>query len=359
MNAKMTSFFLCVSLLFMMACKETDTTQSSIRPVRTGKPVLYEKGKKNISLPASINELRETKLSFRVGGPLLQLYDIKGAYVKKGQLVAKIDPRDFNLAVEATQSQYELAKIEYERYKNLKETETVAKSVFDKVETTYKLAKTNCDKAVNALADVEMVAPFSGYIYNVFVNNYEMVQPGQPILSFIDMSMYEVNAWIPVDEAIDVNKDCSFSCIVTVGEHKVRLSGTLKEIGTKTSFSKQSLPITVIVNPPDTLKLSAGMTTFLEINKNLKNNNASFTIPSSAIFTKDNEPYIWIYDNNTSTVSARKVTTGDLLSNNSIEVKGGIMGDEDIVTAGVHYLFDGQEVKKMKEFSQSNIGNKL
>ena len=360
MNTKISCVFLFAFLLLIITgCKEADTTQSSIRPVRTTKPILYEKGKEDLTLPASINELRETKLSFRVGGPLLQLNDIKGVYVKKGQLIAKIDPRDFQLAVEATKSQYELANTEYERYKNMKETETVSKSVFDKVETTYKLAKTNYEKAVNALADVDIVAPFSGYINNIFVNNYEMVQPGQPILSLIDMSEYEVNAWLPVEDAVKVNKNNSFRCVVSLGEKKIWLEGKLKEIGTKTSISKQSLPITVVVNAPNNLKLSAGVTTFLKITNNSKNSNISFMVPSSAVFTRDSKSYVWIYNDGSSTVSAHEVTTGDLKSNNFIEVNSGISGDEDIVTAGVNYLFEGQKVKKLEQFSKSNIGNKL
>lgn len=359
MNTKISHVILFIFLLLIItACKETKNEQTMIRPVRTAKPVLYEKGKKDITLPASINELRETKLSFRVGGPLLELNDIKGAYVKKGKLIAKIDPRDFKLAVEATESQYKLAQLEYERYKNLTETETVPKSVYDKVATTYKLAKTNYEKAKNALADVDIVAPFSGYINNVFVNNYEMVKPGQPILSLIDMSQYEVNAWLPVEDAVKVSKNSSFQCVVSLGDRKIWLKGKLKEIGTKTSISKQSLPITVIINAPDSIKLNAGVTTFLKIADNEKTSNASFTVPLSAIFTKDNKTYVWIYDNGSSSVSAREVTTKEITSNNSIEISG-INKDEDIVTAGVHYLFEGQKVKKMEQFSQSNIGNKL
>ena len=360
MNTKIRCVFLFMSLLLMIiACKETKTEQSTIRSVRTAKPVLYQRGQNDLTLPASINELRGTKLSFRVGGPLLQLNDIKGDYVKEGQIVAKIDPRDFKLAVEATGSQYKLAKIEYERYKNLRETETVPKSAYDRVETTYKLAKTNYEKAENALADVDILAPFSGYINNVFVNNYEMVQPGQPILSLIDMSQYEVNAWLPVEDAVKVNKHSSFRCVVTLGDKKIRLKGKLKEIGTKTGISKQSLPITVVVNAPDSIKLSAGMTTFLKIADTGKNSTTSFTVPSSAIFTRGNRPYVWIFDDTSSTVSAREVTTGEITSNNTIEIIRGITGNENIVTAGVHYLFEGQKVKKLEQFSQSNIGNKL
>ena len=360
MSIKITDIFILAYILFMMtACKETKNEQNIIRPVRTAKPVQQTKGQYNIILPASVNELRETKLSFRVGGPLLQLNDIKGAYVKKGEIIAKIDPRDFNLAVEATESQYKLAKTEYERYKNLNETETVSKSVYDKVETTYKLAKANYERAVNALADVDIVAPFSGYINNVFVNNFEMVQPGQPILSLIDISQYEVNAWLPVEDAAKVNKSSSFQCVVSLGNKKIRLIGNLKEIGTKTSISKQSLPITVVIKAPDSIKLSAGISTFLEISDNANNLNTSFSVPLSSIFTKDNKPYIWIFDSSSSTVYAREVTTGELRPNDAIEIKSSITADMDIVTAGVHYLFEGQKVRKMEQSTQSNIGNKL
>ena len=359
MRVKVTYVLLLATLVFsVMACKETETKQNSIRPVRTAKPIVSKKSNSNITLPASINELRETKLSFRVGGPLLQLNDIKGTYVNKGDIIAQIDPRDFKLAVEATKTQYEQAKAEYERYKNLRETKTVAKNVFDKIEMGYKLSKTNYEKAKNALADIDIRAPFSGYINNVFVNNYEMVQPGQPILSLIDVSQYEVNAWLPINDAANVNKNSIFRCKISLKGKNFYLKGKLKEIGTKTSFTKQTLPITVIVSAPDSIQLRPGMTTFLEIAEQTKNTNTAFTIPTSAIFTKNNKPYVWILNNESSTVSAHVITTRNFTEANSIEVFG-ITGNEDIVTAGVHYLFEGQKVKKMEQFSKSNIGNKL
>lgn len=357
--------FLKNSLLFFFlltlaaACKEEKKQTQSIRPVRVQKPVRMQSAENNITLPASINELRETKLSFRVGGPLIGLNDVIGSYVKTGEVIAKLDPRDFKIAVEATESRYKLAKAEYERYKNLVAKESVSKSVFDQMETNYKLAKTDFESASNAYNDTEVRAPFSGYINQVFVNNYEEVMPGAPIISLLDISKFEVNAWISVEDVTTINNNTNFTCIVKQGEKEYRIPGKLKEIGNKTSRSKQSLPITIVINSNDELKLKAGMTTYLEMNNGGAQAASSFQVPVASVFTKDNKTWVWIFNEQSHTVSAQNVTTGKVMDDGYVEVSRGFSGNETVVTAGAHYLFEGQEVKKIEGFSKSNVGNKL
>lgn len=353
------SLFILLTLAVTVACTETKEKVKSIRPVRTEKPLVMRSGESKITLPASINELRETKLSFHVGGPLIKLNDVIGDYVKRGEIIAKLDPRDFKVAVESTESRYNLAKAEYERYKNLMEKESVSKSVFDQMETAYKLAKNDFEAASNAFEDTEIKAPFSGYINHVFVNNFEEVPPGSPIISLLDISNFEVNGWISVEDVNLIDENTDFACIVKQGDKKVRISGKLKEIGNKTSISKQSLPITIVIDSTEDLKLKAGMTTYLEINLRKERSKLSFQIPITSIFTKDGKILVWVLDEQSSKVSSRAVTTGKILDDGSIEILDGLSGEETVVTAGASYLFEGQKVKKIDKLSKSNVGNKL
>lgn len=360
MNKILKHSILILTLLgVMVACKEESKSKQIVRPVKTETPTRAQQSNNTIMLPASINELRETKLSFRVGGPLIVLNDVVGSYVREGEVIAKLDPRDFKIAIEATETRYKLAKAEYERYKSLMEKKSVSKSVFDQMETNYKLAKTDYESASNAFCDTEIKAPFSGYINKVFVNNFEEISPGTPIISLLDMSEFEVNAWISTDDVTAINKHTQFSCLVKNGEKEVRISGKLKEIGNKTSLSKQSLPITIIIDSPDDIKLRAGMTTYLEIANGSLQEQALFLVPISSIFTKDNCTNVWVFNAKTQTVSAKKVTTRKVLDNGKMEIIKGLSGNENIVIAGVHYLFEGQTVKKMEAVSKSNVGNKL
>jgi RND family efflux transporter MFP subunit len=343
----------------MLSCSTQTKKSQSLRPVKTTRPLQTCAADNNITIPASINELRETRLSFRVGGPLIKLNDIVGNYVREGEVIAKIDPRDFNVALEATESKYKLAKAEYERYKNLYQEGSVSKSVFDQMETNYKLAKTDFETAKNAFVDSEIKAPFSGYINNVFVNNYEDVTPGMPIISLIDMSRFEVNGWISIEDAAAIGKETRFSCIVKQQDKEIRIRGELKEIGNKTSMSRQSLPITVTINSGENLNLKAGMTAYLEISKEESISGTAYRIPVSSLFCKDNKTWVWAVNPTSKKVMARPVTTGQITDSEFMEIIDGLQGDETIVTTGVNFLFEGQEVKILEKFSETNIGNKL
>ena len=59
------------------------------------------------------------KLAFRVSGQIISLPVIEGEKVKKGQLIAAIDPRDIALQYAATKSAYETASAQVERNKRL------------------------------------------------------------------------------------------------------------------------------------------------------------------------------------------------------------------------------------------------
>lgn len=344
----------------MMSCKqEAVETKKIVRPVKIEKLSYVQQSAKHISLPASVNELSDTKLSFRVGGPLVMLNNVEGDYIEAGEVIARIDQRDFEIGIEATKSAFELTEAEYERYKNLVAKESVSQSAFDQMETQYKISKTNYESALNALKDTEIRAPFSGYINTVFVNNFEAVAPGQPIISLLDMSKFEINAWISVSDVASITDNTVYTCIVNQGGKEFRIPGKLKEIGTKTSPSKQSLPVTIIIDASEDVKLHAGVTTYLEMSTEDTLALASVQVPLSSLFTKNSVSYVWLYNDKASTVSAKQITTGQILENGKMEVLKGLQGNEIIVVAGTSYLFEGQEVKKMESFSKSNVGNKL
>jgi len=350
---------LLILLLSLVSCKEEVKKKTYIRSVRVIEASLNTEQNNNTVVPASIHEKRETKLAFRVKGPLVQLNDTIGDYLAKGDVIAKIDPRDYKIALEATQASYKLASAEYERYKILLEQESVAESTFDQIESNYTSAKTAYESAKNALKDTDLRAPFSGYINNTFVNNYEEVNPGQAIVSLIDLSKFEVKAWLSLEDLAKVKDDTRFNCLIELAGEKLRLPGSLKEIGHKTSSSKQSYPISILIDVPEKVKLRAGATAHLEICENNSNSNSFMQVPISCVFSKNNKTFVWIYNEKTSMVSAKEVRKGQILSDHMIRIEKGLKGGEFIVKTGVNFLTEGQKVKKLEAFSKSNIGNKL
>lgn len=350
--------YLLLGMLIFVGCKEKVKEKEYVRAVKVFKTGVSTSNKNTTTVPASINEKRETKLAFRVKGPLVKLNDVIGDYVQKGQVIAKIDPRDYKIAVESTQAAYKLASAEYKRYKTLLEKESVSASTYDQMESNYTAAKTAYESAKNALEDTELKAPFSGYISDVFVNNYEEVNPGQAIVSFIDLSKFEVKAWISLEDLSKINDNTQYACLIDLGNQKIRVVGTLKEVGHKTSMSKQSYPISILIDAPENVKLRAGMTTHLEI-IDADNTSSSLEIPITSIYSKENKTYVWLFNESTNTVSSKEVLRGKIIGDDMIQIKKGLNGGENIVCTGVNFLSEGTKVKKYKGFSKTNVGNKL
>lgn len=350
---------LSMLLLSMVACKEEVKKSRVIRPVKTIQLSTSETSMQTLQLPASLNEVRGSKLSFRVGGPLVMLNDVVGSKVSKGDVIAKIDSRDFDIAVEATETAFHLAKTEYERYKRLAELGSVSKSMHDQMETNYKTAKTAYESAQNALKDTKLLAPFTGHISGVFTNNFETVAPGQAITALHDMSSLEVNAWIPVEDANSINDSTQFTCVVKHNNKEQRIVGRLKELGKKTGVLKQSLPITIVVDNNQNLSLKAGMSVYLEIDDKTSTVSKGIQIPNASVFTKNNQTMVWVFNVSNHLVNSKQVKLGNIQDDGNIDVIEGLRGDECVVIAGVHSLFEGQKVKKMNDVSKSNVGNKL
>lgn len=140
---------------------------------------------------------RTSELSFRVGGPISNFEVYAGNYYRKGEVIATIDDRDFLIRKEQTQAVYDQAKAEFERIGALYEKNNISASTYEKTKAEYTSAKTAFQTAANELNDTRLVAPFDGYVGEVFIEKYQEVKATQPIISFIDLDQLKIELTLP------------------------------------------------------------------------------------------------------------------------------------------------------------------
>ncbi|MFA8435435.1 MAG: efflux RND transporter periplasmic adaptor subunit [Marinifilaceae bacterium] len=350
---------LCLSIFAvgLASCGHKEKPVKVIRPVRAIQ-LSQEVNQDNATYPGTVSESREVKLAFRVPGPLIKLNAKEGQFVKKGSLIAQIDPRDFEIKVAATKARYEQARAEAERFKNLYKKKSVAKNTLDKIMTAHELAEAEYDAAKNALKDTRLVAPFSGYINMKFVENFEKVGAGHPIVSLLDVSRLEVKAWIPEDMVVKAADFTDFYCEFDAYPG-MRMKASLKEIGKKASISKQTYPITVILEVPENLSIRSGMNSRLHILVSNEKGGEGFEVPTSAVINQNNRTLVWIFNQQKGQVTSREVKVGSLKSGNRIEVLNGLKPGEIVVTAGANFLIENQQVRLLETASKTNVGGQL
>ncbi len=349
---KILKYLLLVSIVLLVSCKKKE--EAKIEQIRPVKAVQVETAADQLSkgFPAVSTQTREVELSFRISGPLVKLTIEEGTEVKKGQLIAEIDPRDYKVALIGDEGRMNQAKAEEQRYNNLYKKGSVSLNEYDIKLANYLEAKAVYENAVNALKDTKIYAPFHGFIGKKLVENYQDVAASQTIATLLDLSKIEVRTHIPENLAIYFPQFSEYQIWFDAYPGKT-FTGTLKEVGKSPDPAGYPLSIYLDyeISPKAEYIIAPGLTCRVDISLSGNVDVESFIVPLSAVFegkTPDN-PSVWIMDKSSNQVSKRDVKIGSLISHSSIEIQEGITSGEWIVTAGVHKLVEGQKVKPLMD----------
>jgi RND family efflux transporter MFP subunit len=301
-----------------------------------------------------------------VNGPLTQFPVEVGDEVKKGQLLARLDPRDFEVNLKNARGQLEkaraavtLAQSDYDRVKRIREKDPGAiseamidakRGEFDSSTAQVKSLEAEVSSARDALSYTYLKAPFDGTIVQTFVENFEDVKAKQQIVRLVDTSKIEFVVNIPenlISYAPSVTK--VYVRFDTYPDKEI--AATIKEIGKEASKTTRTYPVTLLMDQPGDFKVLPGMagrTVRAEGYLPAGAVREGYEIPVTAIFPGEAEKtFVWVINEQTNRAERREVKTGDL-SDNGIMISEGLQAGEWIATAGVHTLNEGQQVKILK-----------
>jgi len=353
---KVIQFALMFNIVLLFGCgKKTEGNEGEvIKYVKIGH-VSDNYGNEQYTFNGSIKENSLTSLSFRVGGKLADVKVNVGDYVKAGQVLASLDKRDYQLQVQSTEAQYKQLKGEYGRYKELFEKGKIPANSFEKIESGYVMAKTAYENAVNQLGDSDLKAPISGYIHEKLAENFEMVAPGRPIFSIIDLSRLEVVISVPENQLKGIEGcDASYLEVKNADVHNLPIY--LTSMGEKAK--KDGLyEVRLSFKNDNKLKVFPGMTA--QVNMACKGGPKNLSVPSTAVFNNDNQAYVWKYNESTGSITKQAIETGRIKSGGRLEVVSGLSPTDVIVTSGVNSLEENQKVQPIKKPSATNVGGLL
>lgn len=291
---------------------------------------------------ARIDATYRAQLSFQVSGEVEKLLVRMGQGVEKGEVLATLDPKDLQLALDAAQAHYALTKTQWERAKSLYSKKLISTDSYDQKETQYKAALASFEQAKTDLSYTKIQAPFDGVVSYTYVKPYQVVGEKQEILNLIDNTTLDVSFTLPVSYAESVSLSALKNAEMWVtmdSEPSKRIPGKFKEISTQPNIDTNSYEAIVTITRPTDRNLLTGMTGQVHIAKQNKSN--AMTLPTSAWVNKqESQGEVWVMDSSTQQVS--KVT---LSLNESGAIESGLDNNDYVVIAGVERLVEGQVVK--------------
>ncbi|MBW2206208.1 MAG: efflux RND transporter periplasmic adaptor subunit [Deltaproteobacteria bacterium] len=346
-----TVLVLFVLMLLLVSCgkEEEQVAREVVRPVKM-MTVTSGGGAFTRAFPGKVQASQQVDLAFKVSGPLTELPVKEGQEVKKGALLARILPRDFNINLQKAKALALEAEQQYKRYKALYVQKQVSKADFDKYKSARDVAKAEQENARHALNDTYLRAPFSGSIAKKHVDNFQEVRAKQPIVSLQDLSSLEIRIDVPESiiakgrEKDSLNAVAEFS---TAPGKQYKLS--LKEYSTQAGSRTQAYEVTFLMPQPEDINVLPGMTANVVVTTSAEEGGSDkIIIPAIAVFADEaGNSNVWIVDQENMTVKRQKVTTGDLTGTESIGISEGLRSGDMIAISGVTQLREGMQVRPM------------
>ena len=340
-------------MLVLTACqKEEKAVSTPVRPVRTV-TVETQEGAERLSLTGEIQPRYEADIGFRVDGKVLERPVDVGTEVKKGDLLARLDPQKYRQDLEVAKSDVAAAEAEvtrseaqeYRQRELLKNGHTT-RVQYDQALKTFKTAQAQLDaaraKEVQArdnLGYTELRGDYDGVITKVGANAGQVVSAGQMVVRLARPEEREAVFNVaegafknpPKDPTVEVDL-VSNPEIKTVG--KVRYVSPQADPATRTYTVRVSLP-----DAPPQMRLGANVIGSVTLDQS-----QTVTIPGSALFQKDGKPAVWLVKDGT--VQLQPITV-QRYQGDSVVVADGLAEGDIVVTAGVQKLLPGQKVALM------------
>ncbi len=350
-------------------------SEPSLRPVRYQKIGLAQDGSQHTYTGvAQADQL--SRLSFRVAGTIRSI-DVKlGQRVRRGQLIATIDPSDYSIQadqafasekgaeanLQSAETQLINARSTYLRIERLYENNSVplsdfeqAKSAYESAQSSYEAAQTQVTSAQkqsqsarNQVGYTRLTAPFDGVITGINVEVNEITGSGSPIAEISSEARPEVRVGIPENYISNIKNGQKVGIRFSVLEGQ-EFMGQVVEVSYAAGNSPTYPAIIRIDNPSDEIRPGMAATVSFSSTDEGEGENA-IICPVKALASDMNGTYVFVLEKGATeayTVKRQSVEVGELLPQ-GFAIKGGLEQEQLVATAGLKSLLDGMQVRLME-----------
>ena len=337
-------------LIITPACSEpaVKVDQNKIRPAKLH---AVETGSSDrvLNFPAVIEATKSSELTFQVTGQITSLRVLEAQEVKRGQIIATVEERDYQNNLTQAQVQFQNAENEFQRAKRLYQQNAISRSVLEKRETSRDVAQASLDSAQKSRGDTILRAPFDGGISRVLVEQFQNVQAKEPI-AIIQSDDVQALVSVPADLVARSKQFESRGAYVVLDAAPLeKIPAEFREASGLADATTQTFQVAFSFEVPEDLLVLPGMTAtvFLDVDFSQLDTllPTGISIPVSAIISENGEQYVWKVDPDTMTISRQVVSAGRGMDGDLVTVTQGLSNGDVIVASGGSFLSAGTKIR--------------
>jgi multidrug efflux system membrane fusion protein len=299
-------------------------------------------------------------MSFRVPGKITERKVRLGDHVRRGEVVARLDPIDAakqaaaaKAVLDGAEHRLVFARQQLERDKAQHEQNLIAVNQYEQTEDAYVAALAGRDQAANqstvasnALSYTSLVADHDGLITAENADTGQVIAAGQAIYALAWSGDVDVVLDAAANDlgnlAISQTADVVFTALP--GRH---FAAQVREISPDADQQSRTyrVKLTLLGAPPQVHLGMTGNATLSAVSHPTEA--ALFKIPATAIFHQGSNTAVWIVRKQDSTLELRPIKVVNY-AERSVLVSDGLVDGDNLVLAGVHTVFAGEHVKPIK-----------
>ncbi|MDU9050727.1 MAG: efflux RND transporter periplasmic adaptor subunit [Candidatus Electrothrix sp. Rat3] len=299
-----------------------------------------------LTLPGIVEPWTKLALMSKIGGSLEDILVQEGDHVQQGQLIARLESKDYRIALDSAKAAYALAKADYDRNKSLRKKGISTQANLDEQRSNLDQAKAAVENAELALSRCRITAPISGIISQLdgevgMVVNQMMPQP--------------------IAEILQIDR---VKAVVAIPEADVSAVRQLKQVGVEIRSLDNALfqaQVHFLAPAPQTLahayrlelaldnpeeKILPGM--FLQANIVKQSKEEIVAVPLYTVISRNDEQFVYVAEDGVA--RKRPVETG-FTEGWQILVRSGLNPGEKVIIQGHRTVEDGQKVRVVKELT--------
>lgn len=299
----------------------------------------------------------ELDQSFRIGGKVVTRLVSLGDKIRKGQVLARLDPQDVQLSASASNAQVaaaeadlSLAQTELERARSLAANKFISKSVLDTRHTQVeaaqaklKQAKAQANVSGNQVGYTTLLAERDGIVTALPVEAGQVVAAGQTVARIADPAEIEVLIWVPESRATMVKAGMAAFVRPWNAQGKT-LAAEVREIAGSADATTRTYAVRVGLKQLDE-SLTLGSTAAVAFAA--PSSASDIAIPLPALIKKGATPQVWLVDSQNK-LQLRPVEVAEYRDEAAV-IRRGLANGDRVVTVGAHTLTAGTSIRPIEQ----------
>ena len=356
-TTRISAFVVLFSSLILAACERAPVeTPEVVRPVRII-TISSLQGGDSVSYPGEIQGAQNVNIAFEVSGRIIEMPAQEGIEVNEGDVLARLDPADYQSSLDAAAARARASKETFDRYSEVFERGAISVQELDTRRRQYEVDQANLASAQKALDDTVLRAPFDGRIGRTFVDNFTNVQAKQEILLLQDLSEFEVVVNVPEQDWLRAKPGLTLAQQTERVQPSVSLSSlpgrtfpaAITEVAASADPVTRTFAARARFDPPDDVVILPGMSASVTVTvaQNFDESRMRILVPANAVIGgNDGGSYVWKIVGDPMAATLAPVTVGQL-SGSEIEVLDGLESGDRIAVSGVQHLTEGMRVREL------------